>query len=83
MNKLRDLFDDSKVNEVYQSWIDLANKEHHCSVCGHFVRTFFCNGSEEYECELTGEKFPNKKECGDWVSKTVVFGTGEDNDVTK
>ena len=60
MNRLRELFDEEKVNEVYQSWIDLAKKEHRCSVCDHYIRTFFCNGSEEYECELCGTRFRPK-----------------------
>lgn len=73
MNRLRELFDEEKVNEVYRSWIDLAKKEHRCSVCDHYIRTFFCNGSEEYECELSGEKFPDKKECDDWKNRCFLI----------
>lgn len=69
MNRLRDLFDDnSKVNEVYQFWIDLANKEHDCTVCEHYISVFRCNGSETFACELMGEHFPNNKGCASWVS---------------
>lgn len=69
-NKLREMFDDNEeLKEPYKSWIAIAEAQHECSVCGHYISAVRCNGSETFICELTGESFPNNKGCASWITR--------------